>query len=92
MDFDIERIPVNNQTQDELETLHAACEDVENELARVREEKNALQWECNKLKSKEYHTSYTVETQKKRIEDLSKTLELYERENRAMRELLRQWI
>jgi predicted RNase H-like nuclease (RuvC/YqgF family) len=75
-----------------LENVNAACEDVENETASLREEKNQIQWEYDKLKSKEYHTSYTVENQKKRIEDLGKTLALYEKENKAMRALLQLWI
>jgi hypothetical protein len=51
-----------------------------------------LQKDYNILANKQYQSSYTIENQKKRIEDLGKTLKLYEGENKAMRELLRQWI
>jgi uncharacterized FlgJ-related protein len=51
-----------------------------------------LQKEHNLLVNKQYQSSYTIENQKKRIEDLGKTLKLYEGENKAMRELLRLWI
>jgi hypothetical protein len=51
-----------------------------------------LQKDYDILANKQYQSSYTIENQKKRIEDLGKTLKLYEGENKAMRELLRQWI
>jgi hypothetical protein len=51
-----------------------------------------LQKEYNLLVNKQYQSSYTIENQKKRIEDLGKTLNLYEKENKAMRELLALWI
>jgi hypothetical protein len=51
-----------------------------------------LQKDYNILANKQYQSSYTIENQKKRIEDLGKTIKLYEGENKAMRELLRQWI
>jgi hypothetical protein len=51
-----------------------------------------LQKNYDILANKQYQSSYTIENQKKRIEDLGKTLKLYEGENKAMRELLRQWI
>jgi hypothetical protein len=51
-----------------------------------------LQKDYDILANKQYQSSYTIENQKKRIEDLSKTLKFYEGENKAMRELLRQWI
>jgi hypothetical protein len=53
---------------------------------------NQLQKEYNLLVNKQYQSSYTIENQKKRIEDLGKTLNLYEKENKAMRELLALWI
>jgi hypothetical protein len=51
-----------------------------------------LQREYDKVKNNEYKQSYLIEEQKKRIEDLGKTLKLYESENKAMRELIRLWI
>jgi hypothetical protein len=51
-----------------------------------------LQKEYNLLVNKQYQSSYTIENQKKRIEDIGKTLALYEKENKAMRQLLQLWI
>jgi hypothetical protein len=45
-----------------------------------------------KVKYPEYQTSYIVENQRKRIDDLGKTLTLYEKENKAFREILKIWI
>jgi division protein CdvB (Snf7/Vps24/ESCRT-III family) len=53
---------------------------------------NQLKKEYDLLANKQYQSSYTIENQKKRIEDIGKTLKFYEAENRAMRELLRLWI
>ncbi|ULT55415.1 hypothetical protein L1999_20245 [Neobacillus drentensis] len=53
---------------------------------------NQLQKEYNILANKQYQSSYDNENLKKRVEDLGKTLALYERENKAMRELLSIWI
>jgi RNA polymerase sigma factor (sigma-70 family) len=86
------QLDTKDEIIEKLKNVDAACDDVESEIGSLREEKNKIQGEYDKLKSKEYHTNYEVENQKKRIEDLSKTLGLYERENKAMRELLRQWI
>jgi archaellum component FlaC len=66
--------------------------DIESELESLREEKNRLQWEYDKLKSKEYHQSYTMENQRKIIENIKKTLERYEHENKALRALVGLWI
>jgi division protein CdvB (Snf7/Vps24/ESCRT-III family) len=53
---------------------------------------NQLKKDYDSLVNKQYQSSYTIENQKKRIEDIGKTLNLYEKENKAMRELLRLWI
>jgi predicted RNase H-like nuclease (RuvC/YqgF family) len=53
---------------------------------------NQLQKEYNLLVNKQYQSSYDMENQKKRIQDLGKTLERYERENKALRELIALWI
>lgn len=58
----------------------------------TNEKYEQLQHEYDKVKNNEYKQSYLIEDQKKRIEDLGKTLALYERENKAMRELLALWI
>jgi chromosome segregation ATPase len=81
-----------NKIIDDYENVNAACEDVENEIATLREEKEKLQGQYNSAITKQYHNDYLIENQKKIIGDLNKTLERYACENRAMRELLRQWI
>jgi division protein CdvB (Snf7/Vps24/ESCRT-III family) len=53
---------------------------------------NQLKKEYDLLVNKQYQSSYTIENQKKRIEDIGKTLKNYEKENKAMRELLRLWV
>jgi division protein CdvB (Snf7/Vps24/ESCRT-III family) len=53
---------------------------------------NQLKKDYDSLVNKQYQSSYTIENQKKRIEDIGKTLKLYEAENKAMRELLRLWV
>jgi septal ring factor EnvC (AmiA/AmiB activator) len=53
---------------------------------------NQLKKDYDKIVNQQYQSSYTIENQKKRIEDIGKTLNLYEKENKAMRELLRLWI
>jgi predicted RNase H-like nuclease (RuvC/YqgF family) len=53
---------------------------------------NQLKKDYDSLVNKQYQSSYTIENQKKRIEDLGKTLERYERENKALRELIALWI
>jgi division protein CdvB (Snf7/Vps24/ESCRT-III family) len=49
---------------------------------------NQLKKDYDSLVNKQYQSSYTIENQKKRIEDIGKTLNLYERENKALRELI----
>jgi hypothetical protein len=53
---------------------------------------NQLKEEYDKVIKKQYHNDYLIENQKKALENINKTLERYERENRAMRELLSLWI
>jgi predicted RNase H-like nuclease (RuvC/YqgF family) len=53
---------------------------------------NQLKKDYDSLVNKQYQSSYTIENQKKRIVDIGKTLERYERENKALRELIALWI
>jgi chromosome segregation ATPase len=53
---------------------------------------NQLKKDYDSLVNKQYQSSYTIENQKKRIEDIGKTLNLYEKENKALRELIALWI
>jgi chromosome segregation ATPase len=83
---------INAKYEQEITNLKASCEDLENENAKLRESKNDLLTEYNKLQEAVYNNSYLTENQKKRIEDLGKTLKLYESENKALRELVRLWV
>lgn len=70
--------------KDEIGKLHAACEDVESELETVRKERDRL------IQNK-YLNSYTIENQKKSLEDKSKQLKKFSEENVALRKLVQLW-
>jgi hypothetical protein len=53
---------------------------------------NTLQHEYDLLIKSQYHKDYLLENQKKALENINKTLERYETENRALRDLLRLWM
>jgi chromosome segregation ATPase len=85
--------------QDTLELKDKVIEKQKQEIRESMElcdkyidEKIELQREFDKVKNNEYNQSYLIEEQKKRIEDLGRTLTLYENENKALRELVRLWI
>lgn len=80
------------QKIEKYEHISAACEDVENEIASLREDKEKLQTEYHKVVRRLHHSDYTVENQKKVIEDTNKKMERFETENKAMRNLLALWI
>lgn len=67
--------------KDERNHLDNLCKQQTDVISRLSESKKDLQWEYDKLKSKEYQDSYIIEEQKKRIQDLGKTLELLTKEN-----------
>jgi phosphoenolpyruvate carboxylase len=72
---------------------HHECKCLTNQTnVRYKLELSELQREYDKVKNNEYQQSYLIEEQKKRIEDLGKTLKLYESENKALRELVRLWV
>jgi hypothetical protein len=58
----------------------------------LQDKYNQLKEDYDKIVQQNYQKDYSIENQKKRIEDLGKTLALYEKENKAMRELLSLWI
>jgi septal ring factor EnvC (AmiA/AmiB activator) len=58
----------------------------------LQDKYNQLKEDYDKIVQQNYEKDYSIENQKKRIEDLGKTLALYEKENKAMRELLALWI
>lgn len=70
-----------------------AAEAVEkNELTSLKEKYEKLQKNYDTAIKKQYHLDYEVANQKKAIENINKTLERYERENRALRDLVSLWI
>jgi chromosome segregation ATPase len=71
--------------------LNAACEDVENEIATLREEKEKLLDQCSKLLDKQYKDDYRIENLKNRVDFFAKEAERFEKENKALRELVKLW-
>jgi hypothetical protein len=51
-----------------------------------------LQQEYDLLIKNQYHKDYLLENQKKALENINKTLERYEAENKALRSLLSLWM
>lgn len=76
--WDIERKEVENT-------------DDTNELSTLRKEKRKLQEECSKLLDKQYEDDYRLENMKKRVEYFVKKVEDFEKENKALRELVKLW-
>jgi hypothetical protein len=58
----------------------------------LRDKYETLQHEYDLLIKNEYQKDYLLENQKKALENINKTLERYETENRALRDLLRLWM
>ncbi|MEH7355095.1 hypothetical protein V7150_16175 [Neobacillus drentensis] len=77
---------------EKYEHIVAACEDVENGAATLKKERDNYLNQLLDTRTKLHEKDYTVENQKKRIEDLGKTLARYEKENKAFRELIALWI
>ncbi|KOP81988.1 hypothetical protein AMS60_05520 [Bacillus sp. FJAT-21945] len=76
----------------ELESIHAACDDVESELTSLREERNNYRDQLLDTRHELTQLDYSHENIKKENEKMIKSMALYETENMAMRELLRLWI
>ena len=96
---EIERMPVSDTTQDILDYRAKMIENLQEELKQagdlcrsLRADKEQLEEQCSQLLDKQIQDDYKVENAKKIVENLRKTVERYESENKAMRELLRQWI
>lgn len=75
----------------ELEGINSACDDVESELESLREERDNYRTQLLDTRDKLVRLDYTVENQKKIIEDTGKALERYEHENKALRKLVSLW-
>jgi hypothetical protein len=58
----------------------------------LQDKYKTLQTEYDKLLKNQYHYDYVTENQKKTIEKINKTLERYEKENKALRDLVGLWI
>lgn len=71
--------------KDEIAKLHAACDDVEEELEKARGERD-------KQIEKNYQNSYVIENQKNIIEKKSAQVSKLEEENAALRKLVQLWI
>lgn len=67
---------------EELQHVHAACADVEEELEQAKNE-------IARLQSERYDLSYEIEDRKKRSENLLNLAERFERENKLLKELLK---
>lgn len=80
-----------NNYIEEKENLNAACDDVETELDSVKEERDNYRSQLLETRDKLVRLDYAAENQKKIIEDTGKVLERYERENKALRALVRAW-
>lgn len=76
----------------ELESIHAACDDVESELTSLKEERDKYRDQLLNTRHELTQLDYSYENIKKENEKMIKTMALYETENMAMRELLRLWI
>jgi uncharacterized protein YoxC len=91
-EWEIERTAPKKPTDEAIKELSIKLTAAEKEISRLKGEKDQIQGDKNKLVTDKYHKDYLVENQKKIIEDLGKTLERYEKENKAMRALLQCWI
>jgi predicted RNase H-like nuclease (RuvC/YqgF family) len=93
MCFEIERIEAPKKPTDEaIKELSIKLTAAEKEIDGLRGENDQLHKDLNKKINQNYHNGYLIENQKKIIEDLGKTLERYEKENKAMRALLQLWV
>lgn len=95
---EIERVIVNN-TQDLLDYREKMIINLQEELVQagrglksLRDDKEKLQEQCSHLLEKQYQDDYEVQNSKKIVGNLKKTLDRYEAENKALRELVALWI
>lgn len=65
---------------------------MQTEIDRLREEAESWRNLYLDARQKAYDSDVTVQEQKKALENTRKTLEQYEEENKAMRQLLSLWI
>jgi predicted RNase H-like nuclease (RuvC/YqgF family) len=79
-------------TIEKYQRVNCSCGDKQKEIDSLREEKNKLQDQCSKLLDKQYNDSYNLENMKNRVAFLADRCERWEKENKAMRELLRLWV
>jgi hypothetical protein len=72
--------------------LHAACEDIENELADVRKENGSLREENARFIDRQYKDSSLMKNQRLRIDSLFSDNNKLLRENKLLKELLKLWL
>jgi hypothetical protein len=82
---------IAKEHREEIADMHLACDDVEKELATVRKERDNYLNQLLDTRHKYHNMDYTVENQKKALIDTRKTLERYEKENKALRQLVGLW-
>jgi hypothetical protein len=82
---DLEKAHLKLAKMEESENLHAACEDVENELASLRDE-NA------QLVKQGHHDSYIISNQKYQLEKWAMEVEALEEENKALKYFARKYL
>jgi peptidoglycan hydrolase CwlO-like protein len=85
------RIRVIENLQEEIQQAGNVCRDLNSDNARLREEIDKLQEQCSKLLDKQYEDDYRLENMKKRMEYFVKKVEDFEKENKALRELVKLW-
>jgi hypothetical protein len=67
-------------------------EDLEKEITRLKVESASWRTLYEDKADKLYKSDITVQNQQQALKEVRKTLELYEKENKAMRELLGLWL
>jgi septal ring factor EnvC (AmiA/AmiB activator) len=77
---EIERIPVNDKFAE-----------LQKELASLREKKNQLEDKCSRMLDKQYKDNYEIENLRKQGEYFAKAAEKFEKENKALREVVKLW-
>ncbi|WHY76090.1 hypothetical protein QNH20_18430 [Neobacillus sp. WH10] len=77
---------------EKYEHIVAACEDVKNEADTLKKERDNYRDQLLDTRDKLIRSDYTVENQKKHLENAGKTLVRYKKENKAFRELIALWI
>jgi hypothetical protein len=94
--LEIERVPVSDHTLEikdkVIAKLEKELEEVGETCKKIKQDRDNYLNQLLDSRDKLYRSDYQVQNQKKIIEDTKKTLERYEKENKALRELVGLWI